>query len=112
MSVYFWKKFILASVCFLMLSSAAIAQGWTINRAKGSGDLVAVYFTSSEKGWVAGDNGYLAFTVDGGKTGRNKTSKRPKTSMKYIFATMTMDTWSPEKKCSSPATAEIRGTKP
>jgi photosystem II stability/assembly factor-like uncharacterized protein len=39
-----------------------------VNRAKGSGDLVAVFFTSNEKGWVAGDNGYLAFTSDGGKS--------------------------------------------
>ncbi len=75
--MYFWRKFILAIVCFLFLSSVVLAQGWTINRAKGSGDLVAVYFTSSERGWVAGDNGYLAFTVDGG---RNWTKQNIKTT--------------------------------
>lgn len=31
-------------------------------------DLVAVYFTSSDKGWIAGDGGYLASTTDGGRT--------------------------------------------
>jgi photosystem II stability/assembly factor-like uncharacterized protein len=52
----------------LAIFQTAQAQvGWTVNRAKGSGDLVAVYFTSGDKGWVAGDNGYLAFTNDGGR---------------------------------------------
>jgi photosystem II stability/assembly factor-like uncharacterized protein len=36
--------------------------------ANTSGDLVAVFFTSSERGWIAGDNGYLASTNDGGRT--------------------------------------------
>ena len=27
-----------------------------------------MYFTSAEKGWIAGDGGYLASTSDGGKT--------------------------------------------
>lgn len=40
---------------------------WKINRAKGNGDLVAVFFTSAEKGWIAGDAGYLAWTADGGR---------------------------------------------
>lgn len=64
-----WKKFILSAVCFLFLSQAANAQNnWTVNRAKSAGgDLVAVYFTSEENGWVAGDNGYLAVTGDGGR---------------------------------------------
>jgi photosystem II stability/assembly factor-like uncharacterized protein len=31
-------------------------------------DLVAVYFTTEDDGWVAGDNGYLASTADGGRT--------------------------------------------
>ena len=33
-----------------------------------TGDLVAVYFTSGERGFVAGDDGYLAQTNDGGNT--------------------------------------------
>ena len=36
--------------------------------ANTSGDLVAVFFTSSDKGWIAGDDGYLASTTDGGRT--------------------------------------------
>ncbi|MEJ7846603.1 MAG: YCF48-related protein [Pyrinomonadaceae bacterium] len=41
---------------------------WKASRASSSGDLVTVYFTSANKGWIAGDGGYLASTVDGGKT--------------------------------------------
>ncbi|HKX83406.1 MAG TPA: YCF48-related protein, partial [Pyrinomonadaceae bacterium] len=31
-----------------------------------AGDLIAVYFTSTNRGWIAGDNGFLAATNDGG----------------------------------------------
>lgn len=51
------------------ISVAAFAQpGWKVTRVAADGDLVAVYFTSSEHGFVAGDNGYLASTNDGGRT--------------------------------------------
>jgi photosystem II stability/assembly factor-like uncharacterized protein len=64
----FHKKLLFLLLCFFLQIQYTNAQGWTVNRANGSGDLVAVFFTSSEKGWVAGDNGYLAFTIDGGKS--------------------------------------------
>lgn len=63
------KKYALILCCVLFLIHNINAQtGWNINRAKGFGDLVAVYFTSAEKGWIAGDEGYLAFTNDSGKS--------------------------------------------
>lgn len=43
-------------------------SGWRPLQSSGSGDLVAIYFTSPEKGWVAGDNGYLAWTSDAGNS--------------------------------------------
>ena len=43
-------------------------SGWIFNKSGGSGDLVTVFFTTSERGFVAGDDGYLAFTVNGGRT--------------------------------------------
>ncbi len=55
----------------IVLSTAQVFRaqsGWSINPNKSAGDLVAVYFTSSDKGWIAGDKGYLAFTKDGGKS--------------------------------------------
>ena len=53
--------------CLLFLFQITNAQNnWDVNRAKGKGDLVTVFFTSQEKGWVAGDDGYLAMTTDGG----------------------------------------------
>ena len=56
--------------CLLLVSvTNSFAQtGWTRNASGTNGDLVAVYFTSADKGWVAGDNGYLASTTDGGRT--------------------------------------------
>ncbi len=42
--------------------------GWVLQSGNVHGDLVAVFFTSSDKGWIAGDKGFLASTTDGGKT--------------------------------------------
>lgn len=53
-------------VLIFSAQSVAAQTGWTVNRAAGSGDLVAVFFTSNEKGWIAGDEGYLAYTDDKG----------------------------------------------
>lgn len=57
-----------------MLSSVVVAQGsWRVNRTKGNGDLISVFFTSESKGWIAGDDGYLAYTDNDGRTWRRKT---------------------------------------
>jgi photosystem II stability/assembly factor-like uncharacterized protein len=62
-------KRVLLIACAMLLSVQIYpAQtGWSVNRTKAAGDLVAVHFTSSENGFVAGDKGYLAFTKDGGR---------------------------------------------
>ncbi len=50
-------------------SGAAVAQsGWALQPAPTNGDLITVFFTSSERGWIAGDDGFLAETTDAGKT--------------------------------------------
>ncbi|MBS1796397.1 MAG: hypothetical protein JSS81_21285 [Acidobacteria bacterium] len=61
------KLFLCAILIFIFTALAAAQSNWTINRTKGEGDLVAVFFTSAEKGWIAGDDGYLAWTADGGR---------------------------------------------
>lgn len=57
-------------VCTIAMSVAAVfgQTSWRPSRADTSGDLVAVYFTSSDDGWIAGDNGYLASTSNGGRS--------------------------------------------
>jgi len=58
-------------LCFVLLAcgiSLHAQSGWTLQPSNVKGDLVAVFFTSSTKGWIAGDNGYLASTTDGGKS--------------------------------------------
>jgi len=48
---------------------AAVSQTvWAPQHIDVKGDLNVVYFTSGDKGWVAGDEGYLAQTRDGGQT--------------------------------------------
>ncbi len=52
-------------ICALNLNAQT---GWVQQSANVRGDLVGVFFTSSDKGWIAGDDGYLASTTDGGQT--------------------------------------------
>ncbi len=59
--------FSIAIVVFLTGSLKA-QNNWVAGPKNTNGDLIAVFFTSSDKGWVAGDDGYLASTTDGGKT--------------------------------------------
>ncbi|MGB7068480.1 MAG: YCF48-related protein [Pyrinomonadaceae bacterium] len=56
---------------FFIFATAAFASGqnnWYPKEPISSKDLVAVYFTSSERGWIAGDNGLIASTDDSGRT--------------------------------------------
>lgn len=64
------RKFIpLLVIIALAAGQAVFAQNsWQIRRSEGAGDLISVYFTSSNVGWIAGDGGYLAQTRDGGNS--------------------------------------------
>ena len=66
------KVFFTVLIGLVSTQFAAAQRGWNVNRAKGTGDLISVFFTSSNDGWIAGDNGYLAFTKDGGRSWRRK----------------------------------------
>ncbi len=70
--VNFRTKLITVLIILISVQIASAQGNWRINRAKGSGDLISVYFTSAKNGWVAGDNGYLAFTNDGGRSWRRR----------------------------------------
>lgn len=61
---------VFVSICLVLsiAAGAAAQSGWRGFECDVEGDLVGVFFQSSERGWVAGDNGYLASTRDGGKT--------------------------------------------
>ena len=63
-----WQKLFFAVLSMTIFAAQASAQGsWNSVKSNGSGDLIAVFFTSSERGWIGGDGGYLAMTTDGGK---------------------------------------------
>ncbi len=62
-------RFTLAFVIACLIGSVAYGQaGWIAKSTGSGGDLVAVYFTSATTGFVAGDEGYLASTTDGGRS--------------------------------------------
>ena len=64
MRVLFLTVFLSIFLC----GSLQAQSGWIMQPAGATGDLVAVFFTSSDNGWIAGDGGYLASTTDGGRT--------------------------------------------
>ncbi len=62
-------KVIAVWVCGVLLVISAEGQSsWRSVAAETQNDLVAVYFTSSDSGWIAGDDGFLASTNDGGRS--------------------------------------------
>lgn len=58
----------LAAILFCVSASVPAQSNWIVSHINSGGDLVAVYFTSEKNGWIAGDNGYLASTSNGGNT--------------------------------------------
>ena len=67
MAKRFFNLCLAVSICGLF-SSVFAQMGWVLQPSIIKGDLNAVYFTSPENGWVAGDDGYLASTNDGGRS--------------------------------------------
>ena len=59
-----------ALLLFMTLASVAFAQeGWKTVQSTATGkDLNAVYFVDQKHGWVAGDDGFVSYTSDGGAT--------------------------------------------
>jgi photosystem II stability/assembly factor-like uncharacterized protein len=68
------SRLILAALLFIVsfgVANVAPAQegGWTATRrGEQDKDLNAVFFADSKRGWVAGDNGFVSHTEDGGAT--------------------------------------------
>jgi len=63
------KQAVFALIFALFGTIGSYAQGgWIPQLTSIKGDLVAVFFTSNDRGWVAGDEGFLASTTDGGRT--------------------------------------------
>ena len=55
----------LASITVMAIQS----QGWVaVQRGLSGKDLNTVYFVDSKRGWVAGDDGFILHTEDGGRT--------------------------------------------
>lgn len=64
-----FKLVLLLGICICSSAFAVFGQqGWKGKPSGAKGDLVAIYFTSSSKGFIAGDGGHLSVTNDGGKT--------------------------------------------
>ncbi len=63
-----FKYSLVIGLFFLLFAADFNAQiGWRASKAQSGGDLITVCFTSSDNGWVAGDNGFLAITQNGGR---------------------------------------------
>ncbi|MGI8788630.1 MAG: WD40/YVTN/BNR-like repeat-containing protein [Pyrinomonadaceae bacterium] len=64
-----WIKTVVSGGLIIIAAQILYAQSsWDKIKNGATGDLVAVYFTSSDRGFAAGDKGFLEETNDGGKT--------------------------------------------
>lgn len=64
-----WKTtFLFTCLTLIAVQTFHAQSSWKQLKSGIAGDLVTVFFTSGERGFVAGDNGYLAQTTDGGRT--------------------------------------------
>ncbi len=64
-----FPQIILTIIIAAFTAAAAFGQtGWSSRKIESSGDLVAVCFVNSKRGFVGGDAGYFAATNDGGAT--------------------------------------------
>lgn len=72
------------SVHFVIVPAVA-QSSWSTTKVAANGDLVAVYFTSEDDGWIAGDNGYLASTQDGGRSWTKHDLKTTETINEIYF---------------------------
>lgn len=57
-----------AALLLMILSVVALAQtGWqSARRGQAGKDLNAVFFADNKRGWIAGDDGFVSYTEDGG----------------------------------------------
>lgn len=65
------RKIALVGCLLIGAAQLATAQpqvGWKAVKSGSAVDLVAVYFTSNERGFVAGDGGFLSQTTNGGRS--------------------------------------------
>ncbi len=64
-----WKKIFLFSFIMLYAVLFTGAQtSWESVKNNGVNDLITVFFTSGERGYIAGDKGFFTYTTDGGKS--------------------------------------------
>ncbi len=63
------KNLILFALCIALFYVPVFSQSfWNPSKVTSKGDLVTVFFNSEKNGWIAGDEGFLAFTNDGGRS--------------------------------------------
>lgn len=64
------RRWGVAFAVILLFTGLAISQdAWTVSQPAAAGrDLNTVYFADSKRGWIGGDDGYVAYTNDSGKT--------------------------------------------
>lgn len=60
---------LILTILFLLNTSLVAQSEWkNVSQAQFSNDLNAVYFADAKRGWIGGDAGFLATTIDGGNS--------------------------------------------
>jgi photosystem II stability/assembly factor-like uncharacterized protein len=110
------KSFTLIILLSVFVVSSAAQTSWNSIGQTMTGDLNTVFFVSSDKGWIGGDNGYLSFTTNGGTTWTKLQTTMTANineiyfrndengyilAGKQVFATTNGSSWSEQKVLSS-----------
>lgn len=76
---------IITSLCLLLLFSAAANASWVRQQSGTMAWLHAAYFLDARRGWVAGSNGTVLETADGGETWRAVVSRPTEDTIRDIY---------------------------
>lgn len=76
---------IITSLCLLLLFSSMANGAWTRQQSGTMAWLHAVYFLDGRRGWVAGGNGALLETTDGGETWKPVVRRPTEDSIRDIY---------------------------
>jgi photosystem II stability/assembly factor-like uncharacterized protein len=87
------KVFVITALCVLLLCARGARAGWVRQQSGTMAWLHAVYFLDERRGWVAGGNGALLETADGGETWRSAARRPTEDTIRDIYFSDSLTGW-------------------
>ena len=84
---------VITALCLLLLLAQAGRAGWVRQQSGTMAWLHAVYFLDERRGWVAGGNGALLETTDGGETWKVAARRPTEDTIRDIYFSDSLTGW-------------------